>query len=120
LQKDRLHEEHTTVIFTTEGNFESANISPLLLLPLTENCFKHGTGKDRCTIQISIGFDGKMLVFKTENKTAIRQKTHAEENGGIGIKNVEKRLLLIYPDRHFLKYDETDGIFRLEMRIELK
>jgi LytS/YehU family sensor histidine kinase len=49
-----------------------------------------------------------------------REKTNSEENGGIGIQNVEKRLKLIYPNHHSLKYNETDGIFRLEMKIDLK
>jgi sensor histidine kinase YesM len=38
--------------------------------------------------------------------------------GGIGIKNVEKRLNLIYADHHSLDYHEKDGIFRLEMKID--
>lgn len=120
LQKERVIPEVTRIILTTEGNFEGVNISPLLLLPLAENCFKHGTGKDPGIIQIFIGFDGKQLLFKTENKIAHREKTNAEENSGIGIKNVEKRLHLIYPERHSLEYEEKDGVFRLEMKIDLR
>lgn len=120
LQKERVNAEVTRVILTTEGNFEGVNISPLILLPLVENCFKHGTGKDQGVIQIFIGFDGKQLFFMTENKIALREKTDDEENGGIGIKNVEKRLHLIYPDCHSLEYHEKDGVFKLEMKIGLK
>jgi len=120
LQKERVNPELTQVILTTEGNFEGVNISPLLLLPLAENCFKHGTGKDQGIIQIFIGFDGKQLLFRTENKVALREKANGEANGGIGIRNVEKRLHLIYPERHSLKYSEKDDVFRLEMKIDLK
>ncbi len=120
LQKERVHPEITEVILTTEGNFCDADISPLLLLPLAENCFKHGIGKNSGTIQIFIGYDGKQLIFRTKNEIALREKTNTEVNGGIGIKNVEKRLHLIYPERHSLDYYEKDGIFRLEMKIELK
>ena len=120
LQKERVIPEFTEVKFTTEGNFAGADIAPLLLLPLAENCFKHGKGKNPGTILISIGFDGRQLRFKTENNIARREKTDAEENGGIGIKNVEKRLHLIYPESHSLEYSEKEGIFRLEMKIELR
>ncbi|MDP2337666.1 MAG: histidine kinase [Bacteroidota bacterium] len=120
LQKERVNPELTQVILTTEGNFEGVNIAPLLLLPLAENCFKHGTGKDQGIIQIFIGFDGKQLLFKTENKIALCEKTNGEENGGIGIRNVEKRLHLIYRNRHSLEYEEKDGVFRLEMKIDLR
>ena len=119
LQKERVNPDVIRIILTTEGDFDKVNISPLLLLPLAENCFKHGIGKDQGTIQITIIFDGKQLLFKTENKVALREKTDVEENGGIGIKNVEKRLHLIYPEHHSLEYGVKDGIFRLEMRIEL-
>ncbi len=120
LQKERVSPEVAQVMLTTEGNFEGVTISPLLLLPLAENCFKHGIGKNPGIIQIFIGFDGKQLLFKTENNIALREKTNAEENGGIGIKNVEKRLHLIYPERHSLEYGVKAGIFRLEMKINLR
>lgn len=119
LQKERINPEITEVILTIEGNFRNADISPLLLLPLAENCFKHGIGKNTGTIRINISFDGKKLIFTTENQTALREKTDSEENGGLGIQNVEKRLNLTYPDRHSLEYQEKDGIFYLEMKVEL-
>ncbi|HAQ21617.1 MAG TPA: hypothetical protein DCR40_20665 [Prolixibacteraceae bacterium] len=120
LQKERVNPEITQILLTTEGNFPGVSIAPLLLLPLAENCFKHGVGKNSGTILISINFNGKQLIFRTENNIALREKTDAEENGGIGIKNVEKRLHLIYPDRHSLEYTEENGVFRLEMKIELE
>jgi sensor histidine kinase YesM len=120
LQKERINQEIIKVELITEGNFDQVDISPLLLLPLAENCFKHGIGKSAAIIRIQISFDGKELVFKTENRVAPREKTTSTENGGIGISNVEKRLNLIYASRHSLEYNETNGIFRLEMRIELK
>ena len=120
LQKERVNPDVTQIVFTTEGNFNEVSISPLLLLPLAENCFKHGIGKDAGIIRITISFNGKQLLFKTENNIAIREKTNTEENGGIGIKNVEKRLHLIYPERYSLEYSEKNGMFWLEMRIDLK
>ena len=120
LQKERVNPEITRILLTTEGDFGKAQIAPLLLLPLAENCFKHGIGKDSGIIQLYIRFDGKQLIFRTENNVSRREKADTEENGGIGINNVEKRLHLIYPDCHSLKYEEKDGIFSLEMKIELK
>jgi LytS/YehU family sensor histidine kinase len=120
LQKERINPETTTIELEITGDFSEVEITPLLLLPLAENCFKHGVGKSTATIRIQISFDGNQLIFKTENRIAPREKTNSAENGGIGISNVEKRLNLIYPDRHSLEYKEMDGIFRLEMKIDLK
>jgi two-component sensor histidine kinase len=119
LQKERVNPEITKVVLTTEGDFSSASISPLLLLPLAENCFKHGIGKNAGTIKINIRCDGKNLIFNTENLIAHREKTGSAENGGLGIPNVEKRLNLIYSDRYTLEYHEKDGSFLLELKVEL-
>ncbi len=119
LQKERVHPEITRIELITEGMFDHTEIAPLLLLPLAENCFKHGKGKNTGTIQIYIGFNGNQLLFKTENNIAHREKTNTGENGGIGIKNVEKRLQLIYPERHSLKYHEDNGVFKLELKITM-
>jgi sensor histidine kinase YesM len=119
LQKERVHPEITRIELTTDGNFKSAEIAPLLLLPLAENCFKHGKSINAGSIQIKISFDGKQLEFKTVNNIALVEKSYSEGNGGIGIQNVEKRLELIYPNRHSILFDETEGMFKVEMRIEL-
>ncbi len=119
LQKERIDPEITLVLFSAEGNFGDSRISPLLLLPFVENCFKHGIGKDPGKIRIDIRCDGNHLLFKTENSMALREKTGSEENGGIGIKNVEKRLNLLYPGRHSIYLEEKEGIFRVELSVDL-
>ena len=119
LQKERINSKITTVEFETEGNFTNAQIAPLLLLPLAENCFKHGIGKNTSTIRINISYDGAKLTFSTENQVAPRERTDTEKTGGLGIQNVEKRLTLIYPDRHSLEIQEKDGIFRLKMKVQI-
>ncbi len=119
LQQERVNPEITQIVLTIEGNLDGVVISPLLLLPLAENCFKHGIGKDHGIIQLSIRFDGKQLYFRTENRIALRDKSDNQESGGIGIKNVEKRLHLIYPELHSLIYQENNGVFWLEMIVTL-
>ncbi len=121
LQKSRLQPNGTTVVLNVEGNYGSSEIAPLLLLPLAENCFKHGIGKNPGKILLSITCQGKKLVFRTENPIYKRDHLKEEEtaHGGIGISNVEKRLNLLYPNRSSLHYGDIDGIFHLEMKIEL-
>lgn len=120
LQKERINAEITTIQLEISGNFSGVEIAPLLLLPLAENCFKHGVGRDSGYIHITIGYNNQQLVFKTENNIALRERAETNENGGIGIQNVEKRLKLIYPNLYSLEYGESEGIFRLEMKIDLK
>jgi len=119
LQKERVDPSMTKIQLTIEGNFENAVITPLLLLPLAENCFKHGIGKKEGHITIHVGFKQKQFIFTTENTIALRERTGEEVSGGIGINNVANRLNLLYPNRHSLHYEEADGIFKVELKIEL-
>lgn len=118
LQKERINPEIIEITLETSCDFSGVEIAPLLLLPLAENCFKHGVGKDRGYIKIAVDYTGGELVFATENTIAPREKA-TDENGGIGILNVEKRLGLIYPDSHSLNYQSNNGIFRVEMKLQL-
>lgn len=119
LQKARIDSDITTVSLELNGEFGNRQIAPLLLLPLAENCFKHGTGKKDGFIRIHIAIKGKELCFSTENTIVQREKSGVEEYGGIGINNVEKRLNLLYPNRHILNFEAREGIFSVEMKIEL-
>ncbi len=119
LQKARVNQQITSINLTMEGNCDNMQISPLLLLPLAENCFKHGLGKDPGAIRIFIGVEGNQLLFKTENTISLRENNGETENGGIGINNVEKRLNLIYPNRHSISYESNEGLFKMELKIKL-
>lgn len=119
LQQERINKDNTEINLNIEGDFKGAVIAPLLLLPLAENCFKHGIGKDRGTIQINIQYSDHQLRFSTKNPVALREKLVNQEQGGIGIKNVEKRLNLLYPGKHQLTFSENGNLFEVEMKIDL-
>lgn len=119
LQKERINQDITEIILNIEGEFKGTSIAPLLLLPLAENCFKHGIGKNKGTIQIDITYSDHQLLFRTKNRIERRENPMDQEQGGIGIKNVEKRLNLLYPDKHLLTFTEVDDLFGVNMKIDL-
>jgi len=119
LQRERINQNITEVILNIEGEFKGTIIAPLLLLPLAENCFKHGIGKIKRTILIDIQYSGHQLHFVTKNPVARREKIINPEQGGIGIKNVEKRLNLLYPDKHQLTFTENEELFSVDLKIDL-
>jgi LytS/YehU family sensor histidine kinase len=102
-----------------EGNYGNRQITPLLLLPLAENCFKHGIGSGPGAIVILIRVVGNQLFFRSQNTISLRERNGETESGGIGISNVEKRLNLIYPGRHSIFYEGREGSFIMELKIDL-
>jgi LytS/YehU family sensor histidine kinase len=119
LQKERINPDITDIVLNIEGDFYGASIAPLLLLPLAENCFKHGIGKNKGRIQIDIKYSDYQLHFCTNNPVALRENPVNNGQGGIGIKNVEKRLNLLYPNKHLLTFTEEGDRFKVDMRIDL-
>jgi sensor histidine kinase YesM len=95
-------------------------IAPLLLLPLVENCFKHGTSHmlEQPWISLQITIRNKEMRMKLLNGK-ITEETSAEKKG-IGISNVEKRLSLLYPGKHEFIVTNEPEVFIINLKIELE
>lgn len=94
-------------------------MAPLLFISLIENAFKHGTSNDRPSfIRIDIHERGGELVCRIRNSCF--PKTASDRSGsGIGLKNLSKRLEMIYPQRHTFEYGERGGTYTASLRIKL-
>ena len=96
-------------------------IAPLLLLPLVENCFKHGTSHmlEHPWISLQVNFQGREMHMKLMNGK-ISSGEKQEMTSGIGIRNVIKRLELLYPGRHEFFITSDDDVFIVNLKIELE
>lgn len=114
------HTPSNLIEFSTQGNFSQLMIEPLLFMPLIENTFKHVLHQhiaDRW-IKIVLSVDERELIFQTSN--ALPPFSGRDiESGGIGLKNVKKRLELLYPDRHELIIFEEENSFTVTLVINL-
>ncbi len=95
-------------------------ITPLLLLPLVENCFKHGTSHMLEQPWVSL----QITIEKTEMRMKLLNGKITEEikseKKGIGISNVEKRLSLLYPGKHEFIVTNDPEVFIINLKIELE
>jgi sensor histidine kinase YesM len=96
-------------------------IAPLLLLPLIENCFKHGTSNvlEQPWISLQINLQGRQMHMKLLNGK-INEPRKEGPPLGIGIQNVEKRLNLLYPDKHDFLITNDEEVFIVNLKIELE
>ena len=92
----------------------SISIAPLLLIPFVENAFKHASS----WINIKLGFENDKMLFTIKNGSAPDQKSRSVvASNGIGLKNVERRLNLIYPDEHDLQIHNGQNEFSISLTI---
>lgn len=91
--------------FDVTGNTVVMAIEPMLLIPIIENCFKHvsTTSDSKCWIHISISVDDSQLLLITENSMDEQPNSEEDERQGVGLRNVERRLELLYPEKYELK-----------------
>ncbi len=103
--------------FRTTGDSRELRVAPLLLMPLVENAFKYVSnfpeGNNRVSIHIHNDSKSVMLRVCNTRETRIEQSNA----GGIGLRNLRRRLELQYPGRHELMIDERKTEFEVTLKI---
>ena len=106
-----------TVTFDVEGDMNGADIAPMLLLPFVENAFKYGLSNSlESPIQICLSVNKERIEFSIINRKFENMERHSS---GIGIPNVERRMQLLYPDKHELMIEDRGDTYFVKMIISL-
>jgi len=110
------------VIFNYEVRSSDITIPPLLLLPFVENSFKYGAGEsvENSWIHINLNEDNHHITFKVENSIDEKVAIKNGENGGIGLSNVKKRLMLMFHNKHKLKTLKSSESFIIILQLDLR
>ena len=124
LERLRLNESHTELYFNIDNSSVKKHaIAPFILIPFIENAFKHvskGKGQKNF-IRMDLRVNDLTLNLKIENSFVDGNKLPSDDDAqcnGIGLKNVSRRLDLIYAHRHRLKYGATNNKFSVILNIE--
>jgi two-component system sensor histidine kinase AlgZ len=116
LHKMRYHKV-IEVKFETEIE-DDYKVMPLLFIILLENAFKHGIenlSKD-AYVHINIRANNNKVFFEIENNFDI---TFIKEDSGIGLKNLKRRLELVYPKKHTLSFSTTENVYKAKLIVQL-
>jgi two-component system LytT family sensor kinase len=103
--------------FKLQGDPENKYLAPLLLLPFVENSFKHGVSNnvENPFIRIDLQITDDALNLQVVNSFGEQSQESFSE--GIGLKNVQRRLDILYKDRYNLQVKKNDGIFEVSFRL---
>jgi two-component system LytT family sensor kinase len=108
------------VTYDVSGPIDDYKIEPFILLPLIENAFKYGMDNiNDSFINIQITIKSEKLKFLISNKKSYTNGINLEHSG-IGLKNIKRRLDLVYPDCHELLIVDNDDIFSVCLELPLK
>ena len=113
-------EEDVDIRLKFEGQAGGQLIEPMLMIPFVENAFKHGVGLiANPVIDISVKVHENHLDFTVRNRITPESATEKDAGSGIGLKNVSRRLELLYPTTHQLKVNRDDEWFEVVLSVDL-
>lgn len=112
------YNQRLSIQFDKEIDNQSQSISPLLLLPLVENAFKHGVSETRFDsfVRIKMTLKDANLWFSIEN--SIENDKTKNPNSHIGLSNIRRQLELMYKEHSIDVVAEID-IFKAVITINL-
>lgn len=110
-----------SIDFKHETQNNNTPISPLLLLPLVENAFKHGVSGStkNAKIKIDLKVDPiqlQFLIYNTKPKAMLSKNL---KGSGIGTANMKRQLALNYPAKHTFEIEETSEDYLVKLCITL-
>lgn len=114
MQKLRMSERLQLIVFFSPG-LGKLSVYPLLFLPLVENAFKYVGGEYRIDCRMYEA-DGNIL-FEITN-TIPSLPPAGPKKKGIGLENLRRRLVLLYPDKHSLVAEKRDNAFIAKLIIK--
>lgn len=113
-------ENISNIKFSVSPEIEHVKISPLLLIPFVENAFKHSRIADETDawIEINLSVENNILVFNCENSVPV-SAFKKDKTSGIGLENVKRRLLILYPNKHELSISQPEHKFIVDLKLHL-
>lgn len=118
LNQMRYHKK-VDVQFEKNLSSEDIKITPLLLVILVENAFKHGV--ERLTkdayVYIKVESSADELIFSISNNFDPEEQT---TTNGVGLANLKRRLELVYAKKHHLDIQKTESEYNAVLTLKLK
>ncbi|WP_421810570.1 sensor histidine kinase [Flagellimonas sp.] len=114
-------EDRGQVRFETSNIGAGYKIAPLILIVFIENAFKHSQSGQSSDIEIdiSVKMDNSVLEFYCKNNFEAVPSLDTVAKG-IGLQNVQKRLQLLYPNKHKLEIKDENKSYDVYLRLELE
>jgi sensor histidine kinase YesM len=125
LQSIRLH-NHLALEVQVNIEEPQAKIPPLLLIILVENAFKHGIepATQECFLKINLQISSDFILFTCEN--SVEYDDNSEDkvadlkmHFGVGLENLQRRLNLLYLDKHQLTLQPKSNSFMAKLKLSL-
>lgn len=105
------------VNYSVEGSTANINIAPMLFIPFIENAFKHAEdNKTESAIDIKVSIEKEEIKFICQNKYSAKNHSDIDQSG-LGNGLMQKRLTLLYPNKHNLEVTNINGNYEVKLTL---
>ena len=118
IELESLRLNHTKVSFVLDVDENNVSLPPLLFIPLVENAFKYNTDKKDTNLVIDLSVKNAELQLTIQN--VFDPKKAKNENGGLGLSNLKKRLGLYFSDKYKYEVQIENSVYTVTLKLVLK
>lgn len=121
LNLEKIRRDKFEYIISKEGDINKVMLPPLLFIPFVENAVKHNPDSEHESyVYLSFKVWQNELAFECENSIPMNQQEESiAKTGGLGLKNIKRRLELLYPDRYSLEIEENEISYKVSLHLTL-
>lgn len=107
------------VKYEVKGSTGNLLIEPMLFIPFIENAFKHSENKKvENAIKIYFVIENDKIKFECENAYSADTQLKPEHSG-LGNDLIQRRLVLLYPNKHTFELGNKNGVYKVNLLLSL-
>jgi two-component system LytT family sensor kinase len=119
IEKIRFEDKFDYIEEVSEGCLDQ-EVPNMLLQPLFENAVKHAVYESLEKVRVNLKCKGENGYLKIEVSNTYDSASQSKKGTGVGLKNINERLRLIYHQNDLIQIYKENGIFRVTLFIPQK
>lgn len=120
LNLEKIRRDNFNYTISKEGDINNVWLPPLLFIPFVENAVKHNTdGENASFVYLSFNVQDSRLIFRCENSKPAEEEEKGNRIGGLGLKNIRRRLELLFPGHYTLEIIEDKQSYIVNLQLDL-
>jgi hypothetical protein len=117
IELEKIRRDKLNASIKIEGKISGILIPPLLFINFVDNAIKHSNIRGESFINILFKVEKKALFFSINNSKS--QSKIENENGGVGLANITKRLQLLFGSEHTLTIHDETNFYEVQLKFPL-
>jgi sensor histidine kinase YesM len=119
LNLEKIRRDNFEFMISTLGELNGVQVSPLLFITFVENAVKHNMDAENSSyVHLFFKVEKNELNFNCINSKP-PVETIKQHEGGLGLVNVQRRLALLYPEKHFLYINNGADVFSIDLKLTI-